>query len=390
MGYTQTGAEAVSANGITPEVIQAIIRAEQEAQEPKKAAAPEQIRLKPLEQIEELEAEWLIPGRIPKNQITILAGDGGSGKTALWCNIAAAISAGRVSILEESTPGEDFADTREPQKVVYFSSEDSSTYVLKRRLREAGAAMENIYTLDITDSSFGKLKFDSPELEEILKRVRPALCIFDPLQAFIPNKVNMGYRNEMRNQLAPLISYGERYGVTFLIIMHANKQKGVWGRKRLADSADIWDIARSVLMVGDAGNGGKRYLSQEKCNYGPTGDTILFQIGNGGRVILGGKTDKKDMDFVAAALCESPAPARRAAKDAIREVLEQSGEMPLGDLKGFVMLHGFGRRSFDAARKEMFADNQLFTRKLSRGRGRGVLWLVRLPGQAADYDPGDV
>ena len=36
----------------------------------------------------------------------------------------------------------------------------------------------------------------------------------------------------------------------FLIIEHANKQSGVWGRKRIADSADIWDISRSVIMAG--------------------------------------------------------------------------------------------------------------------------------------------
>lgn len=42
----------------------------------------------------------------------------------------------------------------------------------------------------------------------------------------------------------------------------------MWGRKRIADSSDIWDIARSVLIAGEAGNN-LRYLSQEKCNDAP-------------------------------------------------------------------------------------------------------------------------
>lgn len=62
----------------------------------------------------------------------------------------------------------------------------------------------------------------------------------------------MGDRNAMRQCLEPLIGYGDKYGTTFLIIEHTNKQSGVYGRRRIADSADIWDISRSVLIVGDA------------------------------------------------------------------------------------------------------------------------------------------
>lgn len=37
-----------------------------------------------LNDIEEKEASWLVPQRMPKGQIIILAGDGGSGKTSCW------------------------------------------------------------------------------------------------------------------------------------------------------------------------------------------------------------------------------------------------------------------------------------------------------------------
>lgn len=47
-----------------------------------------------LNDIEEKEASWLVPQRMPKGQIIILAGDGGSGKTSCWCSLAAAISTG--------------------------------------------------------------------------------------------------------------------------------------------------------------------------------------------------------------------------------------------------------------------------------------------------------
>lgn len=78
-----------------------------------------------LNDIEEKEASWLVPQRMPKGQIIILAGDGGSGKTSCWCSLAAAISTGAQVFFDE-TPKEFFES--EPQKVLFFSSEDSLEY----------------------------------------------------------------------------------------------------------------------------------------------------------------------------------------------------------------------------------------------------------------------
>lgn len=43
---------------------------------------------------EEKKTDWLVNDYIPWYQITSLAGDGGSGKTTVWCALAAAISSG--------------------------------------------------------------------------------------------------------------------------------------------------------------------------------------------------------------------------------------------------------------------------------------------------------
>lgn len=94
-----------------------------------------------LNDIEEKEASWLVPQRMPKGQIIILAGDGGSGKTSCWCSLAAAISTGAQVFFDE-TPKEFFES--EPQKVLFFSSEDSLEYTLKARLRKAGANFNNM------------------------------------------------------------------------------------------------------------------------------------------------------------------------------------------------------------------------------------------------------
>ena len=49
-----------------------------------------------MDSVEEREPEWLVPQYIPKGQINVLAGDGGSGKTITWCGLAAAVSSGNI------------------------------------------------------------------------------------------------------------------------------------------------------------------------------------------------------------------------------------------------------------------------------------------------------
>lgn len=229
-----------------------------------------------LSDVEEKEAEWLVWKYMPKGQINIFAGDGGSGKTTSWCGLAAAVSNGTKVFFEAENLNENPFVEREPQKVIFFSSEDSLEYTLKARLRKAGANLDNIYSASLRDERFSQIKFNSPILKDLIKEVKPALVIFDPLQAFIPPDIQMGQRNAMRNCLNPLIGLGEEYGTTFLIIVHTNKRQGVYGRNRIADSADVWDIARSVLITGMAKDN-IRYLSHEKSNYGE--DSPIYNRG---------------------------------------------------------------------------------------------------------------
>lgn len=176
-----------------------------------------------MDQVEEKEAEWLVSQYIPKGCITILAGDGGGGKTTTWCGIAAAVSNG-TKVFFDSIP-EEFA-VCEPQKVLFFSSEDSIEFTLKARLRKAGAKLSNILSINLQDETFTEIKFNSPILEELIAKAKPSLVIFDPVQSFIPPSIQMGQRNAMRDCFNHLVGIGERHSCTFLIVVHTNKRQG--------------------------------------------------------------------------------------------------------------------------------------------------------------------
>ena len=306
---------------------------------------------------EEKAPDWLILEYMPRFQITSLAGDGGSGKTTVWCALAAAVSNGETPFLLEGL-GIPFKD--EPKKVMFFSAEDSFEYTLKRRLRKNGAKLENIFSIDIADDRFQDIKFNSPFLEQLLAKYRPALCIFDPIQAFVPPDIRMGDRNAMRNCLSPLIGYGEKYGTTFLIVEHANKQSGVWGRKRIADSADIWDISRSVIMAGETNEKGIRYLSHEKSNYGPTGSTILYAIDD--EVIrFKGYTQKKDKEFMTEIdYTTRQAPQREEAKEFILDFLKD-GEKEVAELDEMAAAMSISKNAMKNAKSELKQEGRIKT-----------------------------
>ncbi|MBQ6220986.1 MAG: AAA family ATPase [Solobacterium sp.] len=214
------------------------------AEEPEK----DPLELKTLDQFTEKEPEWLIPVYIPRKQITLISGTGGTGKTSIWISLAASISSGSKNLFDGfNNP----TTERFPHSVMFFSGEDTVENVLLKKLKEQGAELQNIITKDLSEDNFEEILFESEYLEKLIERYYPYLCIFDPLQNFINKKVKMADRNAMRQSMRSLIKLGETYGTTFIIVMHTNKQSNVYGRQRMADSADLWDIARSVLMIGD-------------------------------------------------------------------------------------------------------------------------------------------
>ena len=325
------------------------------------AAAPEKDPLlslfKPLSSFQEEEARWLVPGWIPEGQIAVIAADGGIGKTTLWCHVIAALSNGGTCILDP--PGH----TRRPVKVTFLTTEDSVRKRLRKKLRLAGADMKNIITPDFAEDRAGLLrnvKFGTPEMEKVLRGLRPVLCVFDPVQGFTPPKVNMGSRNEMRDCMAPLITIGEDINTTTILVCHTNKRKGAFGRDRIADSADIWDIARSVIMAGFTEEPGVRYLSNEKNNYAPLQETILFTIDADEQIHKVGTSWKRDREYIIGAEAAKSAPVREDCKAFIIHALEEAeGSMPTAELEAAAKTAGYSFASIKRAKNELKAEGAI-------------------------------
>lgn len=358
------------------------------------ALPPEQdflSQFRTMDTVPEEEAQWLVPGYIPQGQITLLAADGGVGKTSFWCQLLAALSTGRATLLEEVSPKWDSnslsekADTPAetlsvkqdtPHKErwgAFFSTEDSVRKKLKKKLRLAGAKMMNLITLESSSAALLELRLGSPELSDFIHSYRPALCVLDPIQGFLPHGVNMAARNEIRECLAPLMALGEQVGTAFLLVCHTNKRAGAWGRTRLADSADLWDAARSVLMMGDAGDG-RRYLSQEKNNYSPLQPTRLYTFSDSGLLVPAGLTQKRDREFQLQAQ-PSTAPKREGCKEFLLQKLEENGgSLPAKELEELAREEGYTKTTVRHSKGEL--KDSGFLRFRQECVGREKRWWV--------------
>ena len=358
------------------------------------ALPPEQdflSQFRTMDTVPEEEAQWLVPGYIPQGQITLLAADGGVGKTSFWCQLLAALSTGRRTLLEKvspkwdsdslsekaDTPAETLSAKQDtPHKErwgAFFSTEDSVRKKLKKKLRLAGAKMMNLITLESSSAALLELRLGSPELSDFIHSYRPALCVLDPIQGFLPHGVNMAARNEIRECLAPLMALGEQVGTAFLLVCHTNKRAGAWGRTRLADSADLWDAARSVLMMGDAGDG-RRYLSQEKNNYGPLQPTRLYTFSDSGLLVPAGLTQKRDREFQLQAQ-PSAAPKREGCKEFLLQKLEENGgSLPAKELEELAREEGYTKTTVRHSKGEL--KDSGFLRFRQECVGREKRWRV--------------
>jgi hypothetical protein len=223
-------------------------------------------------------------------------------------------------------------------------------------------------------------KFGTKSMGRYVRNIQPAACIFDPVQGFIPPKVNMGARNEMRDCLAPLIILGEEVGTTFIVVCHTNKRPKAYGRDRIADSADLWDIARSVIMGGYTENQGIRYLSNEKNNYAELQETVLFSINKAGQIVREGTSWKRDKEYVLDSSVAKSAPRREDCKDFILSALQDAPSQCIksDDLVRKAQEYGYAFDTIKRARKELNNEGVTENYYIGTGKRGGRLCFIRL------------
>lgn len=328
-----------------------------------------------LENVPIQNVSWLVEGLLPMGEVSLLGADGGTGKGIWQAQLIAYVTAGRTSGFFPQPP-------EKTGSVLLFSGEDDPGKVLKARLTAAGADMSRVMVVT-SDAYFARtgspLCIPDTSFAKYVGKAAPALVIIDPLQSFLPAGVEMASRNQMRSALLPLKALCAKHGCAALISMHTNKRANVSGRARLADSSDIWDIARSVLMMGRDKNSEKLYLSHEKSSYSAPARTALLHIEQAqvegvktAVAVFDSRTDKKDADFVEERRVRT-AQTKEDTAQAILNVLAESklGSMPSTQLRAEVMKEmGCSDRTYIRAYGNLIKSGEITKKNIRQQDGK--------------------
>lgn len=341
--------------------------------DPETSIDPNKINLVNVSDIEKEYVEWLVPGYIPKGTITIIGGDGGLGKTSLWCNIASAISNGTPCVLQENN------DVLYPcGDVVYFSGEDDTARVLRPRLEQNGANLDNIKTIPMDDDAFTSLSIGGALIEGIIEARRPMLVIFDPIQQFIKN-ADMSKRNDMRQIMTSLSKLGKKYGTTFILVMHTNKRDKIGSfRDKLSDSADLWDIARSVLALGRNQNN-ENFITHEKSSYSIRQNAILYHIENGKIIRDSSETERMTyVEFMGGKSKADKTDMRLQCKNVYLDLLSSEKQSVKKDLEDKLSAMGYSKNMIRQVYKDLIQEERIEATKTSGGKGQGIRTILTL------------
>jgi putative DNA primase/helicase len=211
--------------------------------------------------------EWLWPGRIAANKVTMLVGEPGVGKTLVALDIAARVSTSRPWPDESPT-----THPRQPGNVLILSELDDFDDTLRPRLEALDADMKRIVVLRefvrvatgqqevVSFSIGGNLKM----LQQAVDRVRDCrLVIIDPLSVYVDSQCT---RRDLNAVLQDLMKLAVDNDLAVLVLSHFSRghslfQTGSQANPRFCTSARlVWKI------VGDAHNHHRRLMVPVKNN----------------------------------------------------------------------------------------------------------------------------
>lgn len=133
-----------------------------------------------------------------------------------------------------------------------------------------------------------------------MRDLRPALIIFDPIQAYLGADVDMHRANEIRPVMARIGTLAEKYNCSVLFIMHNSKMQQGSALYAALGSVDIPAVSRSMFMLEKNPDDEEQLvLCHVKSSLAKQGKSVLFHINNGD-LIFDGFSDLKADDIYCA------------------------------------------------------------------------------------------
>lgn len=228
--------------------------------------------------------KWLVDQLVPSGTVTLLGGDGGTGKSLLALQLAVASALGKSWIGQSVKPGH----------AVYVSAEDDQDELHRRAYDVAAAAGASLGDLDgLTLRSLagkdallaGQLTPTGPlqetrlfkAIDDYMADLKPTLIVLDTLADLFPGNEND--RAQARQFIGLLRGLAMRHDCAVILLAHPslsglNSGSGTSGSTGWNNSVRSRLYLERVTQDGYEANPDARVLRTMKANYGRTGGEI--------------------------------------------------------------------------------------------------------------------
>ena len=378
--------------------VQAGLAEEQRAEaEAKQKAGRGRFRIRPASAFAPERAAYLVQPYLPRGMVSILGGVSAAGKTSLALDICARLTRGetppvaytaapsgrgpfalppRASLREGGgTEGDGEgkpADRLRPCTVIYLTAENDPNKVLRPRAEAMGADLTRLYFQEGASYAMG-----DEDLYNLCRAIRPDLLVFDPIQSYLGQGVQMNRAEQVRPLLDSLSALAKELDMAVLLISHMSKPgPGVCSAlDRLLGSSDFRNAARSILIAGrDPEHPEVRVVAHAKNSLGIPGQSQKYHICPGGTVAYDGPcdltADRIIQESGAAQRTAHPAATLNAAVEALDKQLGFMGWVEYAEVVRLCAQHGFSERTMRRAKTAM----ELKTAYAGTFQNRVILW----------------
>ena len=292
-----------------------------------------------------LDIEWCWKPFLPYGKVSQIVGSGGEGKTTLILTVAAMLTQGIAPpALERGhlLPSQPC----EPINIFYLTNEDEvADSSLKRFIRADGDDKKFFYSGELQEH----MTLKREHLLEVIEKSECRLLIVDPIQAFLPDGVNMNNTAKMRPLMTMLSNVAKETGTAIVLVGHLNKSESSKLINQVGGTADLAASVRSILLVEqDKKDRDKRRVKAIKSNFDESDYTPIRLVMDEERKLSFQEMDEEEEE-------EPPTKTKiERAMEILEEMLED-GPLPVAEIHEAMAEEGIGEKTAQRARKRIGA-----------------------------------
>jgi putative DNA primase/helicase len=324
--------------------------------------------------------EWIVPGLIPRGQLTLVVGQADVGKSTLYASLIAWCTGAPV--------GDPMPYGHPPGRAVLYSPESSAPRETIGRLQSAGADLERVALGDLHASGGRARRLSLPDCvgaaAEQWREARVSMVVIDPIASYLSAGISPMDGQHVRSVLEPLCDVAERESITILCTCHYRKAREGTPLDWVAGAAAWTQVPRHVVALGvDPERPSQRVMVAAKYSGGAARMSRSYEIvdTNGyGRVVIGDVVGTTAADLGRQLESED----RDALEDAsafLTQILSD-GEQRQTEIMSRARMHSIAPRTLYRAK------GRLGVRSQHRGvqPDRHLVWVMAGPNGAGASD----